>query len=162
MIVFKEGNILTSNADVIFHQVNCQGVMGAGLAKQIREWCPKHYEDYIEYCKSKTPDDLLGWWVSTRYDSFNCISGLFGQLNYGRNGRYTDYAALERGLAEHKRIVNDLYWQYPNCRFAVPYKIGCGLAGGDWNIVYGILVTLFGETSKDICNITLEIWKYEQ
>ena len=36
-IIYKTGNILDAQTDVIAHQVNCQGVMGAGLAKQIRE-----------------------------------------------------------------------------------------------------------------------------
>lgn len=36
MIIDKIGDILHTEADVICHQVNCKGVMGAGLAKQIR------------------------------------------------------------------------------------------------------------------------------
>ena len=34
MIIDKIGDILHTEADVICHQVNCKGVMGAGLAKQ--------------------------------------------------------------------------------------------------------------------------------
>ena len=37
MIIDKIGDILHTEADVICHQVNCKGVMGAGLAKQIRK-----------------------------------------------------------------------------------------------------------------------------
>ena len=31
------GNVLDSDAPIIAHQVNCMGVMGAGVAKCIRE-----------------------------------------------------------------------------------------------------------------------------
>lgn len=44
------GDILTIPTDgrptVVCHQVNCKGVMGAGLAKQIREKHPEVYEAY--------------------------------------------------------------------------------------------------------------------
>lgn len=34
------GNVLDSDAPIIAHQVNCMGVMGAGVAKCIREKYP--------------------------------------------------------------------------------------------------------------------------
>ena len=36
MIMEKRGNLLESTEDFIAHQVNCKGVMGAGVAKQIK------------------------------------------------------------------------------------------------------------------------------
>lgn len=30
----------------------------------------------------------------------------------------------------------------------VPHGIGCGLAGGDWNLVYGILDRIFGHDDR--------------
>ena len=32
-----KGNLLEADVDVIMHQVNCKGVMGAGVARQIRQ-----------------------------------------------------------------------------------------------------------------------------
>ena len=32
-----------------------------------------------------------------------------------------------------------------NKTIAMPYLIGCGLAGGDWNIVYNIIEKTLGE-----------------
>lgn len=40
MIKHIKGDIFQSSADVILHQVNCQGVMGSGVAKQVREKYP--------------------------------------------------------------------------------------------------------------------------
>ena len=36
MIIEKQGNLMQANAWIVAHQVNCKGVMGAGVAKQIR------------------------------------------------------------------------------------------------------------------------------
>ena len=41
MVTFHNGNILDSGADIICHQVNCRGVMGSGVAKQIKELLDK-------------------------------------------------------------------------------------------------------------------------
>ncbi|WP_223260709.1 hypothetical protein [Bacillus sp. LNXM65] len=40
MIKTVDGNILEASEDIICHQVNCKGVMGAGLAKQIKSKYP--------------------------------------------------------------------------------------------------------------------------
>lgn len=38
-------------------------------------------------------------------------------------------------------------------RVALPYKFGCGLAGGDWDIIFSII-------KKEFCNCNVEIWEY--
>ena len=50
MLKLKNGNILESDANIICHQVNCQGVMGAGLALQIRKRYPSAFEEYRGTC----------------------------------------------------------------------------------------------------------------
>lgn len=35
-VIYKKGNILNTKCNIICQQVNCKGVMGAGLALQIR------------------------------------------------------------------------------------------------------------------------------
>lgn len=50
-VVVKEGNVFDSDADIICHQVNCQGVMGSGVAKEVRERFPNVYEQYHELCE---------------------------------------------------------------------------------------------------------------
>lgn len=52
MIIDKIGDILHTEADVICHQVNCKGVMGAGLAKQIRN----------QLLSQNLPGNLSGIW----------------------------------------------------------------------------------------------------
>ena len=51
MINIVKGNILNATEDIICQQVNCKGVMGAGLAKQIKEKYPEVFESYSEFYK---------------------------------------------------------------------------------------------------------------
>ena len=55
-----QGDILRSDADIIVQQVNCQGVMGAGLAKQIASQYPEVLSPYKKMCNTRDTQDLLG------------------------------------------------------------------------------------------------------
>ena len=48
MIEYIKGNILNATEGIIVQQVNCMGVMGAGLAKQIRDKWPSVYNRYLD------------------------------------------------------------------------------------------------------------------
>ena len=49
MIKYIKGDILNVTEGIIVQQVNCFGVMGAGLAKQIRDKWPSVYDTKIEF-----------------------------------------------------------------------------------------------------------------
>ena len=54
MVHYKFGNLLNAEVAYICHQVNCQGRMGSGIAKQIRDRWPDVYEAYMRaFTKSK-------------------------------------------------------------------------------------------------------------
>ena len=46
---YYSGDVFSSGAQVIVHQVNCMGVMGSGVARIVRE---KYPEVYLEYKKA--------------------------------------------------------------------------------------------------------------
>ncbi len=123
-----EGDILAVSHGVICHQVNCKHVMGAGLAAAIRKKYPRHYEDYMSRAAH------LGGLVFTQVNNDLYIVGVYGQQEYGRDKRYTDYDALEKGL-----IAVGTFAQSLGLPVYLPYGIGCGLAGGDWEIVKTIV-----------------------
>lgn len=50
MIVEKRGDILTSSADAIVNTVNTRGVMGAGLALQVKQTYPAIFAEYKAAC----------------------------------------------------------------------------------------------------------------
>lgn len=66
--------------------------------------------------------------------------------------RHTDYNALKKALLNLKAFCED----EEVTEVGIPYKLGCGLAGGDWDgVVYPMLQELFANDST----ITLYIYK---
>lgn len=155
MVVEQSGDILRSGADMICQQVNCRGVMGAGLAKQIREKYPDVYRQFREKSlQIKRGQKALGDVLYCQ--EVDCIiANLYGQDDFGRDGRqYTNYDALKRCLENVRDKVRELSQGMEEFRVALPHGLGCGLAGGDWTIVRGMIEAVFGDP-KCLC----EIWK---
>jgi O-acetyl-ADP-ribose deacetylase (regulator of RNase III) len=148
MIKMVQGDILNSTTDMIVHQVNCLGVAGAGLAKQIAERYPDWKHEYIKYCfKTTDPKNLLG-----RVFIYQCphehreIASLFGQFKTGK-GVQTIYPALRQSMRDLAKFIRPL-----EKSIAIPFKIGCGLAGGNWKFVSEMI-----EDEFDF--IETEIWE---
>lgn len=141
-----KGDILTTptrNEDtVICHQVNCCGVMGAGLAKQIRDKWPVIFDEYKKICGT----DRLGDSQTVQVAPQLYVANLFGQLNYGRDKRQTNYAALAAAIFGEMKV-------HPNATFRIPYGLGCGLAGGNWVTVLDLI-----EEAANAWNVNVEIW----
>ena len=74
------------------------------------------------------------------------VANLFGQDGYGRDKRYTNYAALTAALFRAMK-------ENPRATFRIPYGLGCGLAGGDWETVLDIIKEI-----SDTWNVNVEIW----
>ena len=51
MIKTVNGDLLQSNLPLIAHQTNCLGVMGAGIAKAIKNKWNSVYIQYANHCK---------------------------------------------------------------------------------------------------------------
>lgn len=143
MIKHLKCNIFDSGADVICHQVNCQGVMGGGLAKQVKDRHPEVYESYVDYlsrCK-KWGQQPLGTYTFTKALGTNYwILNVFGQ-----DKQYTDYNALRKSLTSARQDGLG-----KKVTIAFPYKMGCDRGGGDWDIVYNIIKEVFADQEGDI------------
>ena len=77
MIKIIDGDLLTSNTDIIAHQVNCKGAFNSGVAKAIRDYDVQVYKDYHSFCSINTPEQLLG---SVRYFQSNIDARIFANL----------------------------------------------------------------------------------
>ena len=148
MIKFIEADITIAKFGVICQQVNCKGVMGAGLAKQIANKWPCVYNHYKYFITEKklNNEPLLGTvnFVEVKEKTF--VANIFGQNDYGRDGCKTDYKALKKGFEEVKH-----FGETNSLPILIPYNIGCGLAGGDWNKVFDIIKEVFEEDKIYIC-----------
>ena len=135
MLYEVTGDLLRNhNFNIFCHQTNCKGVMGAGIAKQIAALYPIVQEKNKEYCKRNPLGTVLPIQVS---EDRICVN-IYGQDGYGRGKRYTDYDALRAALDSFATRLNSSkipkYWN-----IGFPYRIGCGLAGGEWDTVRKML-----------------------
>ena len=131
-------NILNAKEDIIAHQTNCKGVMGSGVAKFIKEKYPEVYKEYKRYCDVEDNTDLLGTMQICKCDDNKFVANLFGQYSYGCRTKQTNYEALEESL---KSLYN--YAKENKLSVAIPYRIGCGLGGGDWEFVESLINNIF-------------------
>ncbi len=47
-----KGNIFTSQCNTLVNTVNCDGVMGAGIALEFKLRMPEMFEQYVRHCKA--------------------------------------------------------------------------------------------------------------
>lgn len=139
MVKYVKGDLLDSNCDYICHQVNCQGVMGSGIAKQIRELYPEVYISYKDICDSVEALSLLGSIDIVDVGDEHHVISIFGQLNYGYDGkRYTSYPAFANALAQISDVIPD------GASIGFPKNIGCGLGGADWECISTLIEVFLG------------------
>ena len=137
MIEYRKGYLLAVTSGVIAHGVNCQGVMGSGVAKAVREKYPHAYEKYTKDVKSWVEGfgstvGQLGRVQFVAVDSKLVVANCFTQDFFGIKKRHVDYEAVAKCFYElNKR--RDWYGQ-----LNIP-KIGAGLGGGDWSVIESII-----------------------
>lgn len=146
------------DVDVIGHVVNCQGVMGSGIAKSIREQYPQVYLEYKAlFDSTKDNIDLLGKCQkvplkgTSQKESPYLMKGilnLHAQFNFGNSGRFLNYGAFGQCLASSTLSLGDTVYGFP-------YKMGSDRAGGDWNIVLEMIEFYFK-------NLDVKIYKLEK
>lgn len=125
------GDILETKAQIILQQCNCVSLKGKGLYNSILEKYP--HADFYSQRKSKSvPGTIkLAGNKSEKY-----IVALFAQYNPGgpREGDTKEDREkwFENCLEKVSRIKNIK-------SVAIPYKIGCGLAKGNWDNYFTII-----------------------
>lgn len=147
MIHYVKGNLLDSDCDYICHQVNCQGVMGSGIARQIRERWPEVYDAYVEWhksCSAEGPDGhpyqyMLGNILTVPISMEQSIINMAAQNRYGYDGmKYTSYDAFWLCL---RHIADSVP---KRCAIGFPKNIGCGLGGGNWKVISALIEEILG------------------
>ena len=128
-------NILNIPKGFICHQVNLKGVMGAGLAYDLREKWPIIYTAYEKYYKQAKLGQIQP--ILIKKNLF--VVNFFSQESYGRNRQHTDYSAFTTCLEKVKLFRDN---KYSNLSIYFPYKIGCGLGGGNWSIIHKMIINI--------------------
>lgn len=151
MIIEKNGNIFTTEAQTIVNTVNCVGVMGAGIAYEFRLREPEMFTKYKDLCNSKQID-IGKLWI---------------------------YEAKSEGHSKYNKILNfptKNHWKYPSKeeylhlgleKFVATYKernitsvafplLGADRGGIDKNRSISIM-----EQYLSKCDIDVEIWYFD-
>lgn len=149
MVSYHKGDLLKSGCDIICHQVNLQGVMGGGLAKQIATAYPNCEEEY------KKIIDLYNMRGDVHFFCYNgkgygrYIANCFSQEeNFDTN--YTWVKSCFKKVLKFAKSFS--------CNtIGIPKNYGCGIANGDWSIVESIVKEIFESEP----NLDLQIWRLE-
>lgn len=137
MIIRKQGNILKNNSGIIVHGCNAQGVMGSGIALQIKETYPEAYAVYKHY--ETTKGLTLGEYSTVDVGDVRnfYIVNMITQKNYGKDGKkYVSYDAIHDGFTKLFHDIERSDRQDLTVRFPA---IGAGLGGGNLEVVLSII-----------------------
>lgn len=143
IVKYIDGNIvkLFLEGNHVAHGCNCFHLMGAGVAGQLA----KAYPPILEVDKSDTflgDTEKLGNYTKAVGKKGQFCFNLYTQFDPGRN---LDYGALANSMinlnkwAEHLLVPPTVYMP----------RIGCGIAGGDWEKVK-TLINIFTDNVRII------------
>lgn len=121
----------------LLHVCNCQGVMGSGIAREIKEKIPDAFENYKHF--ESTYGLRLGTISYAHFSHGQTVFNLHAQEYYGTDGlRYLNYEAFWQCLEK----VRD-YLLMDTETVIVPFNIGCDRAGGNWAVVSTMIQQVF-------------------
>ena len=126
-------DITSITKGAIMHQVNCQNVMGSGVAKALYTKYPQVKSEFHKLAKIyNTPQKRYGLFQPVIITDELIICNSYSQMSYGfgKNVRYTNETLLINNL--HRL---DEYAKEHQLPAYVPEYIGCGLGNGDWNTI---------------------------
>lgn len=137
MIEIITGDLMDATEKYILHQTNCLSDGGAaGVARLIFNKYP-HADCYSDRTAPSEPGtiDVRGDGLEQRY-----VINLHGQFYPG--GVHDPDSELDGTLARQQHFYKGLL-QIAKLKdlesIALPWKIGCGIAGGDWEYYLGVL-----------------------
>lgn len=126
------GDLLKIESGTLIHQVNCIGCTG-GLAGALRRKWPDAFKRYDALCREAEAENtrpLLGCFNYTKVGIRNpnlAIVHIFGQVYPGPNTSLGAVRAALKDFSEWRAEGKDTGPIY------APYKMGCGLGGGNWD-----------------------------
>lgn len=152
----KFGDILSVEEGIIVHGCNSLGIMGSGIALQIKQKYPMCFLAYQKHIQesSRTNTNVMGTVVPYKVPEKNLIiMNAITQKNFGKDGRkYVSYESVFEAFKTIVTLANG-----PIQRMEVHYPlIGAGLGGGDWSLISELIDRAF-----DDYQIPRTLWIYE-
>lgn len=132
MIIYRHGDLFTSEAEAIVNPVNCVGVMGAGLALAFKERFPANFEAYAVACRLKRIKigEVTVFELPEGSKPKYIIN--FPTKIHWKDG--SDFAYIHHGLCALTKAVKGLKLS----SIAIP-RLGCGHGGLSWRFVKPVI-----------------------
>lgn len=93
--------------------------------------------------------NMLGDTQLVRINNDLTIANMFAQYDIGTDSRKTEYGSFRYCI---ENLTSNVAPPYPKVYF--PYLIGCGLGGGEWDIIADIIESTFwGNWDVYICRM---------
>lgn len=151
MIVQKQGNIFNSETGVVAHGVNIHGVMGAGIAKEVRSRHPDVFEIYKDHCRRGTLK--TGMLLPVFSEADERPRWIFNISSQDAPGKHASYEWLESGVRKSYEFL-----VRKGLRGIAFPRIGAGIGGLSWERVEKI-ITAYAEKHPEIVT---ELWTFSQ
>ena len=166
MIETKFGDMLAATEGILVHGCNCQGIMGSGIARLVREKWPDVHQAYrnrhiqsglqlgevIFVGSSQAPAVITQKYlhaVTAQLPTSLIVANAMTQFTCGsdKNMVYVDYDAVFAAFARINLLARDsgLTVNFP--------LIGCGLGNGQWKEVASAIEAAMAPAVK------LVLWK---
>ncbi|MBN9391981.1 MAG: macro domain-containing protein [Chloroflexi bacterium] len=135
MVTTVSGDLLESKAQTLVNAVNCQGVMGKGIALQFKKRFPAMFADYAAQC-DRSEVKLGEPYI------FKSASGPW-ILNFPTKNHWRDRSYL-KDIVKGLEYLLAYYREMGISSMAVP-ALGCGAGGLEWEEVGPVLYEYLGK-----------------
>lgn len=140
MIEFTRGDMFSVTVDARVNTVNCQGVMGAGVALAFKSRYPEMFKDYQAACRdgSVRPGRLHVW----KNLAGDWVINFPTKRDWRAPSRYEDIYAGLQALRSYLRAQGAISVALP--------ALGCGHGGLEWSKVAPMIKDMLGDLDARI------------
>ncbi|MDY3745188.1 MAG: macro domain-containing protein [Lachnospiraceae bacterium] len=139
VITYVKGDIFTSPAKILVNTVNTEGVMGKGIALELKKRYPEMFQAYKKKCADQKLDvgTLMMWKKSDKWIL------LFPTKRQWRRPSKMEY--IEKGL---QRFADN--WDKLGANSIAFPKLGCGNGGLNWDEVRPLMESYLGKIPMQV------------
>lgn len=137
--LIPSGSVITdANTNIIVNTVNCVGIMGAGVALQVKKKYPKMFKEYVKDCNAGlyTPGCIH------EYLTHNHIIINLATKDHWRHDSNIEW--IKQGLDELFKYLNGTTYS-----ITIP-PVGCTNGKLDWNIVKALIYNKLDSLTNEI------------
>lgn len=137
-----EADITACTTKYIAHQINCRSKLSKGLSYELFQKYP--YSNVYADGTKRVPGNII---IRGDGEDERFIINMAGQYYPSKPKQHDTYEARLKWFREC--LVQILYIKNLES-IAFPYKIGCGLAGGDWSKYLGMIEDFAQQTDAEV------------